>query len=134
MDEQFVVVNQQCFLTDCLFRSRGPAFGYPGPTDVLVYLDGLYNSFMFAFPNEPPVSSGLLSNALGEPLVHKLVTLNVGVARLNTYTDGKGEYRFYGATRRRGKNFRRGKRVRGSRRKRCPEGDFPSRLELGSWP
>jgi hypothetical protein len=75
----------------------GPAFGYTGPTEVLVYLDGIYNSFMFAFPNEPPVSSGLLTDALGKPLVHELVTLDVGGARLNTYTDGKGEYRFYGA-------------------------------------
>jgi len=29
----------------------GPAFGYRGPTDVLVYWDTVYNSFMFAFPD-----------------------------------------------------------------------------------
>ena len=29
----------------------GPAFGYTGPTDVLVYWDTVYNSFMFAFPD-----------------------------------------------------------------------------------
>lgn len=31
----------------------GPAFGYTGPTDVLVYWDTVYNSFMFAFPDGP---------------------------------------------------------------------------------
>jgi hypothetical protein len=31
----------------------GPAFGYAGPTDILVYWDTLYKSFMFAFPARP---------------------------------------------------------------------------------
>jgi hypothetical protein len=31
----------------------GPAFGYAGPTDILVYWDTVYKSFMFAFPARP---------------------------------------------------------------------------------
>jgi hypothetical protein len=39
----------------------GPAFGYTGPTDVLVYWDTVFNSFMFAFPDGP--STAALSSA-----------------------------------------------------------------------
>jgi PQQ-like domain len=81
----------------------GPAFGYTGATDVLVYLDGVYNSFMFAFPTELPVASGTLTDSLGKPVAHKLVTLAVGAARLSTYSDAKGGYRFYGAPSGKGK-------------------------------
>ena len=31
----------------------GPAFGYAGPTDILVYWDTVYKSFMFTFPARP---------------------------------------------------------------------------------
>ena len=28
----------------------GPSFNYTGPTNILVYWDSVYHSFMFAFP------------------------------------------------------------------------------------
>ena len=30
----------------------GPSYNYAGPTDILVYWDTVYHSFMFAFPSE----------------------------------------------------------------------------------
>ncbi|MBN9491598.1 MAG: DUF5050 domain-containing protein [Alphaproteobacteria bacterium] len=74
----------------------GPSFGYTGPTDVLAYIDTVYNSFMFALPTDPPVAVGTITNALGKAMAHQQVTLTVGGTRLNTYTDSKGGYRFYG--------------------------------------
>jgi hypothetical protein len=29
---------------------RGPSFGYTGSTEILVYWDSIYHSFMFAYP------------------------------------------------------------------------------------
>ncbi len=74
----------------------GPAFGYTGPSDdVLVYCDTVYNSFMFAFPTEPPAASGTLTDHLGKPAAHQPVTLAIGPHKLTTFTDARGEYRFY---------------------------------------
>jgi Domain of unknown function (DUF5050) len=75
----------------------GPAFGYTGPTDVLVYWDSIYNSFMFAFPSEPPVASGTLLDSAGKPVALKAVTLTVGGHTFKTSTSAQGRYRFYGA-------------------------------------
>jgi hypothetical protein len=35
------------------FSVGGPAFGYHGPVDVVVYWDTVYNTFMFAFASDP---------------------------------------------------------------------------------
>lgn len=35
----------------------GPSFGYAGPTDILVYWDTVYHSFMFSFPAGEVVAS-----------------------------------------------------------------------------
>ena len=37
----------------------GPAFGYTGPTDVLVYWDTVYSTYMFAFASQAPRISGV---------------------------------------------------------------------------
>jgi len=74
----------------------GPAYGYTGPTDVLVYWDALYRSFMFAFPTEPPAHTGALVDAAGKPVAYKPVTLKTGSHTLSTFTDPQGQYRFYG--------------------------------------
>jgi hypothetical protein len=74
----------------------GPSFGYTGPTDVLAYIDTIYNSFMFAFPTDPPVAVGAITDTQGKPVVRAPISLTVGQTRLSTYTDSKGEYRFYG--------------------------------------
>jgi len=75
----------------------GPAFGYRGPTDVVVYWDSIYNSFMFAFPADPPTASGTLLDSSGKPASYKPVTLTVGSHTFKTFTNDQGKYRFYGA-------------------------------------
>ena len=76
----------------------GPAFGYTGPTDVLVYWDTVFSSFMFAFPTEPPTLSGILKDANGKPIAHTPVQVNVGAHVLEGFTGPDGSYRFYGAS------------------------------------
>jgi hypothetical protein len=71
----------------------GPAFGYRGPADVLVYWDSIYNVFMFEFATTQPVLSGKLTGPGGN--AGKEVTLNVGEQEFKTFTDARGEYRFY---------------------------------------
>ncbi len=75
----------------------GPAFGYSGPTDVVVYWDTLYSSFLFAFPSEPPTASGTLVDAAGKAVANQAVTLTVGGHTFKTFTNSQGQYRFYGA-------------------------------------
>ena len=74
----------------------GPAFGYGGPTDVLVYWDTMYSSFMFAFASEAPSAAGSLLDAQGRAVVHKAITLTAGGHTRSTFTDHRGHYRFYG--------------------------------------
>ncbi len=75
----------------------GPAFGYTGQTDVMVYWDTIFNTFMFAFPTEPAAATGALADQSGKPLAFKPVTLTVGGRKFSTFTDAKGEYRIYRA-------------------------------------
>jgi hypothetical protein len=74
----------------------GPAFGYTGPTDVVVYWDTLYSSFMFAFPSAPPAAVGTITDAAGKPLAFKAITLTVAGRKFQTFTTHQGQYRFYG--------------------------------------
>jgi hypothetical protein len=73
----------------------GPAFGYTGPTDVLVYWDTVFNSFMFAFAQGEPSASGLLTDKSGKPVANAPVALAAGTRTFQTFTDKKGEFRFY---------------------------------------
>jgi hypothetical protein len=75
----------------------GPAFGYTGPTDVLVYWDTIYLSFMFAFATESPSASGAVIDSGGNPVPNQAMTLAVGSITLSTFTDSRGQYNFYGA-------------------------------------
>lgn len=74
----------------------GPSYGSNCPPNVSIYLDAVYNSFMFVFPTEDPSCVGTLLDESGQPVTYKLVTLTVGGSRFSTYTDDLGEYRFYG--------------------------------------
>ena len=76
----------------------GPAFGYTGSTDVVVYWDTLYSSFMFAFPSAPPAALGTITDAAGKPLAFKAITLTAAGRKFETFTNHQGQYRFYGAT------------------------------------
>ncbi len=74
----------------------GPAFGYTGPTDVLVYWDTVYSTYMFAFASQAPRISGVATDSLGKPLMYQPVALSYDSLTFTTFTDGKGEFRFYG--------------------------------------
>jgi hypothetical protein len=74
-----------------------PSFGYTGPTDVLVYWDTVFCSFMFAFATESPAASGTITDSTGAAVAHQPVTLAVGGLTLSTFTDAHGDFRFYGA-------------------------------------
>jgi hypothetical protein len=73
----------------------GPAYGYSGATDVLVYWDCIYNSFLFATPTVPIFHSGTLLGAAGKALAGRLVSLKLNGKTYRTYTDANGAYRFY---------------------------------------
>jgi hypothetical protein len=81
------------------FSVGGPAYGYPGPTALCVYFDGLYKTF--AFDLVPPEAlqlavKGTLTNSAGSPQSYVQVALvDRGVKQI-TFTNDKGEYRFYG--------------------------------------
>jgi hypothetical protein len=74
----------------------GPAFGYTGPTDVLVYWDTVFNSFLFAFDDGAPSVSSVLKDTAGQPVPNSPVTLTAGPHKFSTFSDAKGGYRFYG--------------------------------------
>jgi hypothetical protein len=76
----------------------GPSFGYTGPTDMLVYYDTIYKSYLFV----PAVDAllavkGTLRNRIGALLPGTEITLlaDDGLT-YSTFTNTKGEYRFYG--------------------------------------
>jgi len=74
----------------------GPAFGYTGPTDIQVYWDTVFSSWMFAFVTESPSASGTVTSA-GVPVANQPVTLTVGGTTLSTFTTSTGGFSFYGA-------------------------------------
>jgi hypothetical protein len=74
----------------------GPAFGYTGPTDVQVYWDTVFSSWMFAFVTESPAASGTVTDSAGNPVANQAVTLTVGGVTLSTFTSSSGGYNFYG--------------------------------------
>jgi hypothetical protein len=73
----------------------GPAYGYKGQTDLLVYWDCIYNSFLFAFPTVPYFHAGRVLDAQGEARAGQKVSLDVNGKTYQTYTDPNGAYRFY---------------------------------------
>lgn len=75
----------------------GPAFGYTGPTDILVYWDTIYSSFMFAFATGSPSASGMVTDSAGHPVPNQAITLSVGGITLSTSTNSRGRYNFYDA-------------------------------------
>ena len=79
----------------------GPAFGYTGVTDIAVFRDTLFNSFLFA-PN--PISSlivkGTIRDSSNQPISNQQVTLKYPGRIVRTYTDSTGNYHFSGANNR----------------------------------
>lgn len=77
----------------------GPAYGYTGGTIVQVYLDRIYNTFVFAIASSAGQEIGLDGTLLGEsgkPLPFTEVTLFENNNQHRTITNAKGEYEFLG--------------------------------------
>lgn len=74
----------------------GPAFGYTGPTNMAVYYDTFYNTFMFAPIVQQPAITGFVTNDDGRPARHQEVVLTVNRVQYNTVTGQDGQYRFFG--------------------------------------
>ena len=75
----------------------GPAFGYAGATAMEVYYDRIYRTFAFVpVDGEPVALAGTLLGSDGEPLGSKEVSLTQNGVVRRTFTDARGEYRFYG--------------------------------------
>jgi hypothetical protein len=80
----------------------GPSTGWTGGTNIDVYYDTVYSSFLFAFdPDSVPAIrdqrasvKGSLTNA-GKPAAHEEVLLTVGSQKFRTYTNTQGIYHFY---------------------------------------
>jgi hypothetical protein len=76
----------------------GPAFGYTGPTDMGVYYDLLYKTFMFApVEGEPLALEGFLHSRSNREVAGREVVMTAGGVTYRTFADSNGEFRFYGA-------------------------------------
>src|SRR5262249_22274417 len=76
-------------------RITGPSFGYAGPTNMGVYYDLLYKSFMFVPITHSANLVGSASGADGQPLVHEAVAVEVNGVRYHTLTGRDGRYQFF---------------------------------------
>lgn len=81
------------------FTVGGPAFGYTGPTVLLVYVDAIYHTFAFdivpANLQEASVTGTILkTGAIPAPFTE--VTLDTNGIRHSTFTNAKGQYTFWG--------------------------------------
>jgi hypothetical protein len=79
----------------------GPAFGYTGPTDVAVYYDLMYKTFLFKFvtTNMAVVDApfeGVVVSESGTPVAGKEITVVVDGASYRTFTNAAGEFRIFG--------------------------------------
>jgi hypothetical protein len=77
----------------------GPSFGYTGPTNLRVYYDTLYDSFVFVPIVLPASVSGIVLNQSGQPMVHQPVTISVNRVQHHTVTGLDGEFRFFNVPR-----------------------------------
>lgn len=75
----------------------GPAFGYTGPTDMEVFYDTVYKTFLFRPVAGLPLGlKGRLLSSNGQPLKMKEVTVVANGVRYRTFTNAAGDYRVYG--------------------------------------
>lgn len=76
----------------------GPAFGYTGPTDMGVWYDRIYKTFMFRPVNtdQKPGLKGTLKDRNGKPVALKEITVVAHGTTYRTFTNARGEYRLYG--------------------------------------
>jgi hypothetical protein len=77
----------------------GPAFGYQGPTEISVYYDLIYNTFLFVAgtPASPISLQGVVSGSNGQPVGGSDVVVVANGFTYHTATNSKGQYRIYRA-------------------------------------
>jgi hypothetical protein len=75
----------------------GPSFGYAGPTSIAVHYDVLYKSFLFTpFVGALRTLQGTVTSDSAGPVAGREVVLTGGDGTAQrTFTDAKGEYRFF---------------------------------------
>lgn len=71
----------------------GPSFGYTGPTDIAVYYDTVFKTFLFAPITSGVQFEGVLTSKAGQRLANREVEVTAGGQRFRTWTNGRGEYR-----------------------------------------
>jgi hypothetical protein len=75
----------------------GPAFGYTGPTDIAVYFDLIYRTFLFIpLPDATPSMLGEITAGFGGSPAAREVTVTANGTRYRTFTNSRGQYRVYG--------------------------------------
>ena len=72
----------------------GPSFGYTGATDIEVYYDTIYGTFLFRALETKlrAVVRGTLTSRGGRPLVMTEVSMVANGLKYRTFTNSKGEY------------------------------------------
>ncbi|HEY6990291.1 MAG TPA: carboxypeptidase-like regulatory domain-containing protein [Bryobacteraceae bacterium] len=71
----------------------GPAFGYTGPTDMGVYYDTRYKTFLFAPVTGTIQLRGLVKSSSGKKASGQEVLVTANGKRYRTFTNANGEYR-----------------------------------------
>jgi hypothetical protein len=74
---------------------KGPSFGYAGPTNMAVFYDTIYKTFMFQPIVVAPAVRGIVFARNKSPVIHHPVSLTVGDVEYHTITTRGGEYRFF---------------------------------------
>ena len=75
----------------------GPSFGYTGPTDMGVYYDVLYKSFLFVpYEGGPPTVTGWVYSRSNRRVSGKEVRLVANGVTYRTFANADGEFRFFG--------------------------------------
>jgi hypothetical protein len=77
-------------------RVGGPSYGYPGPTRIEAYRDTVYGTFAFRSVDAPLALQGTLLSAAGKRLAATEVSLVANSVTHRTFTNAKGEFRFFG--------------------------------------
>ncbi|HUS08605.1 MAG TPA: hypothetical protein VMZ52_20030 [Bryobacteraceae bacterium] len=72
----------------------GPSFGYTGPTDIMVFYDRLYKTFLFRPLTDPIRFQGVLTSTGGRPIAGRELALTFKGRTYRTVTNARGEYRF----------------------------------------
>lgn len=71
----------------------GPAFGYTGPTDMAVYYDVLYKTFLFAPVTGPVQFKGTVTSRSGKKVGGHEVVVTANGKKYRAFTNSRGEYR-----------------------------------------